>query len=424
MKQRQQVAVIGSGISGLTAAYILQHKYDVTLYEASHRLGGHTDTHRLTDSEGREQLVDSGFLVCNTKTYPLLLRLFRELEVTIAPTEMSMSVHCQQCGTQFAGSKGLRGVLATPSALFQPVFLKMLWTIPKFERAAKKLLLTNSDSAMTLQDFIAQGNYNEYFQTHYVLPLIASVWSCDFTTAREYPAVYLFQFWDNHGLLETKTLLRNTNWRVVVGGSHAYIQKITPRLHKVVLNSPINGLEEMKSGIQLTTTSGQKKLYDKVVVATHPDQALRLLTKPTKLQKQLLGAFRYTKTPTVLHTDASVLPTRSNAKAAYNYLLQAHDIAEPGVRVHYDMNRIQHLTSADSFVVSLDAKADIDPSKIIETMPYQHPRFTTASVAAQSRLAELNTDRIAFAGAYHGWGFHEDGCRAGVAAAAALGVDW
>lgn len=422
MNNQIKVAVIGSGISGLTAAYILQKKYAVTLYEADKRLGGHTHTHIVTDSNSNKHTVDSGFIVHNPHTYPLLLKLFKELKIVTKPTEMSLSISCRGCDLEFAGSKGISGLFVSPLNIFKLNYIRLLLTINKFNNNATKLLQSSGDETITLGEFMKAGKYGSYFETHYLLPTVSSIWSCEFDQARKYPAKYLFQFFKNHGMLQA-SVGNNNDWRVVQGGSSTYIQKIIPLLHKVIYAAATK-LERKNNNLIIIDSNNTMSEFDKVVIATHPDQALRLLAKPTTLERQILSAFRYTDTLTLLHTDTSVLPKNEKAAASWNYLIPECKNSGSTVRISYDMNRLQHINSSERYIVSLDSKKYIDPKKVLATMRYQHPLFTQESVAAQKKLPALNTPQIAFAGAYHGWGFHEDGCRSGVAAAAALGVKW
>ncbi len=424
MEARPTVAVIGSGISGLTAAYILRQKYDVTLYEAAERLGGHTHTHMVTDSAGVTHAIDSGFIVLNVLTYPFLLRLFKELDVAVKPTEMSLSVSCRGCGIEFTGGRGYRGTFAMPTALFRPKYLKLLLTVQPFFDSVKTFLATPGNDHITLGDFLRQGHYSSYFEMHFILPIVSGIWSCDFDEARNYPARYLFQYMDNHGILETTNLKGNHDWRVVVGGSHAYVKKIAPLLHHVICDAAVTRLERKDGKLFITDSTGATAAFDKVVIATHPDQALRLLARPTQQERKVLGAFKYRPMTVQLHTDTSVLPRHKRASSSWNYLIPDCTNGGSGIRFSYDMSHIQQFGSRDHYIVSLDNAALVNQTKVIETMQYQHPLFTLDSVAAQAKLSSLNGPSLAFAGAYHGWGFHEDGCRSGVAAAAALGVDW
>jgi len=434
----RRIAVIGGGVSGLTAGYVLSQTDDVTLFEADHRLGGHADTHLVVPATGPSMPVDTGFIVCNERTYPLLTRLFTELGVTTRPSEMSMSVQCGGCGLQYAGQRGLGG-LAAGLSQGGARYLRMLAEVPRFHRAARRQLAA-SDSAgpdlLTFGEFLDQGGYSAYFQAHFALPLVAAVWSCPPGTALSYPAEYLFRFLANHGML---SLSGSPPWRTVVGGSRSYVERVAKRLQTVRVGAPVRTVHRHPGGVEVRDAADEALTFDAVVIATHPDQALRLLAQPTQAEQDVLGAFRYTPNPALLHTDARLLPTRRAARASWNYELTHCSFGQhrssgqhrrPGQasleppRISYHMNRLQSLTAAEDYIVTLGGENVVDPDRVIDRMDYSHPAYTPASVAAQRRLPELNTGVTAFAGAYHGWGFHEDGCRSGAEAARSLGGTW
>ncbi|MER5890354.1 FAD-dependent oxidoreductase [Streptomyces sp. NPDC001941] len=428
--ERRRIAVVGGGVAGLTAAYVLQRSCDVTLYEADGRLGGHAHTHELSGELSGAQpsgadaaltRVDSGFIVHNDRTYPLLTRLFRELDVTVQDAEMSMSVRCDGCGLQYAGARGPGALFAGRRSL-DPRYLRMLAEVPVFHRGARRLLRERGDAdGRTLGRFLADGGFSPYFTSHFALPLVSCVWSCPSGTALDYPAAYLFRFLDHHGLL---SVTGSPQWKTVTGGSARYVERIAKQLTAVRTDSPVSAVRRLSDGVRVSTAGGESDDYAGVVVAVHPDQALRLLADAGDAEREVLGAFRYSRNPTVLHTDPTLLPTRPRARASWNYLMSDCAAGDEGVRVTYDMGRLQRLPAPARYYVSLNATARVDPAKVLAEMVYEHPVYTPESVAAQRRLPELNTPVTAFAGAYHGWGFHEDGCRSGVAAAASLGVTW
>ncbi|MET9039413.1 NAD(P)/FAD-dependent oxidoreductase [Streptomyces mirabilis] len=418
---RRCTAVIGSGVAGLTAAYVLGRAHHVTLYEADDRLGGHAHTHELTSSDGATHRVDSGFIVHNRLTYPNLLRLFDELGVTTQESEMSMSVRCEGCGLEYAGARGPAGLFAQPRNALRGAYLRMLTEVPAFHRAARRLLGQGARHDLTLGEFLDQEGFSAYFRTHFMTPVVSAVWSCDAVTAQRYPAAYLFRFLEHHGMLSVDG---SPTWRTVTGGSYAYVDQVAARLDVVHLAAPVRALRRHPGGVSLTTDDGTTQSYDSVVVATHPGQALNLLADASPQEKEVLGAFRYSRNTTLLHTDTRLLPRARGARASWNYLMPSCAAGADRVRVSYDMNRLQRLDVTETFVVTLGGEDRVDPARVRARMVYEHPVYTSESVAAQRRLPELNTSVTAFAGAYHGWGFHEDGCRSGVAAAAALGVDW
>ncbi|MFE6936925.1 NAD(P)/FAD-dependent oxidoreductase [Streptomyces sp. NPDC057699] len=420
--ERRRTAVVGSGVAGLTAAHVLGKAHDVTLLEADERVGGHAHTHDLSASDGRTHHVDSGFIVHNRRTYPHLLRLFDELEVDTQESEMSMSVRCEGCGLEYAGARGAAGLFARPGSVLRGPYLRMLTEVPRFHRAARALLaLPEGTAEMTLGEFAARGRFSPYFSAHFLTPMVSAVWSCDPVTALRYPARYLFRFLEHHGML---TIGDSPVWRTVTGGSRAYVDRVVKQVHSVRTGTPVRAVRRHSSGVEVVTEDGTTREYDAVVVATHPDQALRLLADPTDEERRTLGAFRYSRNPTLLHTDTTLLPRSRGAAASWNYLMPSCAADADRVTVSYDMNRLQRLDAPERFVVTLNGADRVAPDSVRARMVYEHPVFTPESVAAQARLPALSGPVTAFAGAYHGWGFHEDGCRSGVRAAEALGVTW
>ncbi|MFF5184605.1 NAD(P)/FAD-dependent oxidoreductase [Streptomyces sp. NPDC000345] len=418
----RRTAVVGSGVAGLTAAHILRRGgHHVTLYEADDRPGGHAHTHDLVSRDGRVHRVDSGFIVHNRRTYPHLLRLFDDLGIATQESEMSMSVRCEGCGLEYAGARGPAGLFPAPGNAVRPRYLRLLTEVPAFHRAARRLLAEGTTDDLTLGAFLDRERFSAYFRTHFMTPLVSAVWSCDATTAQRYPASYLFRFLDHHGML---SVTGSPLWRTVTGGSRTYVERVTARLHTVRTGTPVRAVRRTPDGAELTADDGVTRSHDAVVIAVHPDQALRMLTDATPAEKDVLGAFRYSRNVTLLHTDTGVLPRARAARASWNYLMPACDAGADRVRVSYDMNRLQRLDAPDPYVVTLGGEDRVDPDRVLARMVYEHPVYTPESVAAQQRLPGLNTAVTAFAGAYHGWGFHEDGCRSGVLAAAALGVRW
>ncbi|MDI6516430.1 FAD-dependent oxidoreductase [Streptomyces coelicoflavus] len=417
----RRTAVVGSGVAGLTAAYVLGREHRVTLYEADDRLGGHAHTHDLTASDGRVHRVDSGFIVHNRRTYPNLLRLFGELGVATQQSEMSMSVRCEGCGLEYAGARGPAGLLARPRNALHGPYLRMLAQVPRFHRAARGLLTDDADQSLTLGEFLDREGFSPYFRAHFMTPVVSAVWSCDAATALRYPAAYLFRFLHHHGMLAVGG---SPVWRTVTGGSRSYVDRIAERLPDVRTATPVRSVARHADGVDVTAADGTTDTYDHLVLAVHPGQALELLADPTPDEKEVLGAFRYSRNATLLHTDTALLPRSRGARSSWNYLMPACDAGADRVRVSYDMNRLQRLDAADTYVVTLGGEDRVDPGRVLARMTYEHPVYTPESVAAQRRLPELRTPVTAYAGAYHGWGFHEDGCRSGVEAAAALGVTW
>jgi predicted NAD/FAD-binding protein/DUF1365 family protein len=419
----RHVAVIGSGVAGLAAAHVLGGQIRVTLYEADSRLGGHADTH-VVDGPDQSWAIDTGFIVHNERTYPHLLRLFDELGVRTQESDMSMSVRSDDHGLEWAGALGLAGLFPTWRNALRPSYLRMLVEIPRFHRMARRLLAISDNGAdETLASFLDRGSFSPLFRTHFMESLVACVWSCDPAVALDYPARYLFSFLQHHGMLQ---IFGSPQWRTVTGGSREYVEKVAARLPDVRTGTKVTSVLETPTGVEVTDGNGHVETYDAVVVATHPGQALAMLAQPTGTQRDVLSAMPYSPNTAQLHTDQSILPRHHRARASWNYLRRPSS-ADRTVTVSYDMTRLMRLpVPADGrhFIVTLGGQDLVDPASVIETMEYEHPIYTPASVAAQRRLPECDTDRIVFAGAWHGWGFHEDGARSGVAAAAKLGVVW
>lgn len=426
---RPTVAVVGSGVSGLTAAYVLSRTHRVTLWEADTRLGGHAHTHEV-HAGSRTHHIDSGFIVHNNRTYPQLTRLFRELGVATRPTEMSMSTACRRCGLEYAGGRGPRGLFAQPRRAADPVHLRMLAEVPRFYHLARWLLgratgptggVTGRDSGPTWGEFLREGAFSSAFVRHFALPLVACVWSSPARDARDYPARHLFTFLDHHGML---SVTGSPTWRTVVGGSGRYVRALTDRLDEVRTGQPVHAVERHEDHVELRTADGVAHPYDRAVLATHADDALGILSGASTQEKTALSALRYSTNEAVLHRDADLLPTRGGARASWNYRIGSCTDEDSPVLVSYWMNRLQGLRGEDQFLVTLNPGTAVSPDRVLARMTYRHPVFTREAVAAAPVLAAAGGPRVAFAGAHLGWGFHEDGARSGVAAATRLGVRW
>ncbi|MFT4261865.1 MAG: DUF1365 family protein [Nocardioides sp.] len=429
LPRRPRVAVVGSGVAGLTAAYACSAAADVTLVEADDRLGGHADTHDVVE-DGRTLGIDTGFIVHNRLTYPTLLALFEELGVETQPSEMSMSIVDELTGLEWAGARGIRGVLPTWERVRDRDHLRMLAEIPRFHRAARRHLAAidarpedaeGQEDLTTLGDFLDRHGFSPTLRHQFVEPLIAAVWSCDPKRAGDYPASYLFRFLAHHRML---TVTGSPTWRTVTGGSRAYVDKLAARLRErggeILLSSPVDSVRERAHEVEVTLADGTAREFDRIVIATHPHQALAMLAEPTGLQREVLGAITYSSNPAVLHTDQRVMPSSDSVRSSWNFRRRLDD--DGRVTVTYDLTRLQRLPTTTRYLVTLGGSDLIDPATVIAEMDYEHPLYTPESVAAQRRLPEIETERILFAGAYHGWGFHEDGARSGAEAAGRLGL--
>jgi uncharacterized protein len=414
----RSIAVIGSGVAGLAAAYVLSGRDRVTLYEASTRLGGHAHTHVVDRGDGTIIGVDSAFLVHNDRTYPSLCRLFAELGVATQESEMSMSVRAENTGLEYAGGLGVRGLFASWQSA-RPRYLLMLAEIVRFHRAASRLLNDgDADNLETLNAFLHRHRFSAFFVEHFITPLVAAVWSCGSNDALRYPARYLFVFLDHHGML---SVFGSPTWWTVTGGSAQYVYAIASRLHEVCVGKPVHSLQRLPDGVLVRAGATAPQFFDAAVVAVHPDQALRLLDPPSPAERAVLGAIPYSTNRAQLHTDESVLPRHRGARASWNYLITPKN---DNVLVTYDVTRLMRINADRRFLVTLGGQGRVDPESVIAEMTYSHPLYTPESVAAQRLLPTLDDDRVVFAGAYHGWGFHEDGAASGLRAARRLGADW
>ncbi|GGF53972.1 hypothetical protein GCM10011519_29850 [Marmoricola endophyticus] len=437
----RRVAVVGSGVSGLVAGWVLSRdpSTHVTLYEADDRLGGHADTHEVAVGGGRTVPIDTGFIVHNERTYPTLLRLFDELGVTTQESDMSMSVSDPRSlggsGLEWAGALGTDGLFPDPANLRNPRYLRMLVEIPRFHRMAKRLLASPEGTAAdeeTLDSFLTRGRFTDFFRTYFMTPLVSAVWSTDPDHALAYPARYLFRFLEHHGML---TVFGSPTWRTVTGGSREYVDRVAKAFDEVLLSTPVSGVREVEDGVEVTA-AGETTTYDAVVVATHSEQALAVLEGApggaSALQREVLGAMHYEPNVAQLHTDTSLMPVARKAWASWNYQCRGGvgraAGADSSVVVTYDLSRLMRVPAIPGderrFLVTLNAEELVDPATVIATRHYAHPIYDPSSVAAQRRLPELSTDRLAFAGAYHGWGFHEDGALSGRTAAERVGGVW
>lgn len=412
-----RIAVVGSGISGLSAAWLLSRQHEVVVYEAEDRLGGHTDTHDV-DVAGERVRVDTGFIVHNPVHYPLLTRLFADLDVHSQPTTMSFSVHDAGSGLEY-NATSLDALFCQRRNLVSPRFWGMLRDLARFYREAPKLL-EQPDSGPSLGDYLHANAYGTAFRDHHLVPMASALWSSPCEDILHFPATHLVRFMANHHMLQ---LGGRPPWRVVRGGSRSYIDAMAAQWQvQVRLRSPVRAVTRDAQGASVRCDAGAEH-FDQVVLACHADQALALLQDATPAEHEVLGAIGYQANDTVLHTDASLLPRRRKAWAAWNAHLPA-DRAR-NCTVSYCMNLLQGLQGETPLVVSLNRSEDIDPARILVRRHYRHPVFTRAAVAAQTRKHEIQgMRRTWFAGAYWGWGFHEDGIRSGVDVARALGVAW
>ena len=410
-----KIAIIGSGISGLTAAHHLHPRHDITVFEAGSYAGGHTNTIDI-ELDGEQQRVDTGFIVFNDWTYPNFVSLLNELEVESQPAPMSFSVRCDATNLEYNGTS-LNGLFAQRRNLLRPGFYRMLRDILRFNRDSLALLAGDDDS-LTVGEYLARSRYCREFSEQYLLPMGSAIWSCPPQAFSQFPMRFVVEFYRNHGLLSVAS---RPTWRVVCGGSKTYVNELArPFQHRIRLNTPVLALRRFEEHLEIVTAQCGRQQFDHVVFACHSDQALRILgAEATVIERNLLGAFPYESNMAVLHTDVSVLPRRRRAWAAWNYHIRA-DHPEKAV-VTYNMNLLQGLCSKQVFCVTLNGEDEIAPDRVLRRIEYQHPIYTTRRKAAQRRHEELlDANRTSFCGAYWGNGFHEDGVVSALAVCRAL----
>jgi predicted NAD/FAD-binding protein len=402
-----RVAVIGAGVAGLGAAYVLARDHEVELFEREPRLGGHANT-----VVHGGLALDTGFLVHNVQTYPLLTRLFAELGVRTQESEMSFSVSCARCGLEYSG----RRPFAQARNAASPRFHGLLWEIGRWLRTARRVLDEPDHERLTLQEYLDANGYSARFRSHFLVPLTSALWSTPPGRALEFPAAYAIRFFENHGMLGFGRL----QWRTVAGGSRVYVDAIRERLGPALRSGlPVRAVRRTAGGVTLRTDDGADSSFDRVVIATHADDALALLEDPSEAERRALGGFAYTTSDTVLHTDSSFLPRTRSARASWNYRT-----GEDGApTLTYSLNRLQRIPGVRVFCVTLNQA--VPEQYVLARLAYAHPLYTVGTLEAQRALAALSGERnTTYAGAHLGNGFHEDGLASGVRAAAALGSAW
>jgi predicted NAD/FAD-binding protein len=397
-----RIAIIGTGIAGNVAAWQLRDHHDITVYEAGSYVGGHTNTIDV-DEAGRSLAVDTGFIVYNEKTYPNFIRILDDIGQASKPTEMSFSVHAANGRIEYSGST-LNGLFAQRLNLVRPSFLRMVRDILRFFREATPDI-QRFGRHMTLGEYLSVRGYSTAFVDDYLVPMTAAIWSAAPGAILDMPALFLVRFFKNHGLLQ---LQDRPQWYVIEGGSREYVRLLTEgHADRIRLNEAATSVARTPGGVQVTSAGGGAESYDYVFLACHSDQALALLRDPTADERDVLGAINYQPNEAVLHTDASVLPRRRRAWAAWNYYIPEDPHGH--VAVSYNMNILQGLDAAETYVVTLNDDRRIDPDKVIRRIQYDHPMYTLETIAAQRRQRDINCDRTFYCGAYWRNGFHEDG---------------
>jgi uncharacterized protein len=397
-----KIAIVGTGVSGLVAAHQLWREHELVVYEAAERLGGHSHTVRV-DSGGETHRIDTGFIVFNDRNYPNFERLLAELGVTSQPSQMSFSVSDGRGDFEYAGTP--LGLFARPANLLSPSFLGMLRDWRRFNREAQALVGMNG-TAPSLGAWLQERGFSSHFVERLIVPQASAVWSADPRQMWSFPASFMAEFFENHGMFSLRDRPR---WRTVSGGSVSYVEAIAaPWRNRVRLGAPVRRIERLAGRVRIEAEGCESEEFDGVVVATHSDQALAMLADPSEAEREILGAIPYQRNEAVLHTDASLLPRRRSAWSSWNF----HLTPEPAGRttVTYWMNNLQQLRSEHQFLLTLNRAEDIDPHKVLRRFSYDHPVYTAAGVRAQSQHGEINGVRNThYCGAYWGWGFHEDG---------------
>jgi predicted NAD/FAD-binding protein len=410
-----RIAIVGSGISGLVAAYLLHEDHEITVFEANDYIGGHTHTVDV-DWQGEQLVIDTGFIVCNDRTYPNFLKLLDHLGVARQKTAMSFSVRCDRTGLEYNGTS-LNALFAQRRNLFRPSFYRMLRDITRFNRESLELL-DSADDAITVGEYLDRHRYSAEFVGQYLVPMGAAIWSCPPGTFRLFPMRFIVEFYHNHGLL---SLRNRPQWYVIQGGSRCYVEMLTATFQdKIRLNCPVSAVTRYPDHVELTGEDGAPEVFDQVIFACHSDQALDILTDASRNERELLSEFPYQKNSAVLHTDPTVLPKSRKAWASWNYHLPKSETA--AATVTYNMNLLQSLSSRHVYNVTLNETEAIDPKSIIQSMTYHHPIYTTKRATAQARHGELiQQNRTSFCGAYWGNGFHEDGVNSALAVCRSFG---
>jgi predicted NAD/FAD-binding protein len=413
------VAVIGAGISGLAAAYFLSRRHRVHLFEREQRLGGHTHTVVVHGPDG-EVALDTGFLVHNHRTYPNLVRLFRELGVATEDSDMSFAVSCRGTGLEYS-SRGAAGFFAQPRNLLKPSHFALFREILRFNREAPALLNSHDAATMTLGEFLDARRFSDGFTHRYLYPMASAIWSASLDAIRSFPALTFVRFFDNHGLLGLRS---QPTWKVVANGSHTYIPRLTvPFSGHISRSASIENVRRDERAVTVTFTDRPSMVFDEVVFACHGDQVLPLLADPTDRERQVFASFATTPNVAYLHTDSSVLPVRARARASWNYLLAGDTGAPPTVT--YDLNRLQGLTTSERYCMTLNPRVAIDEARVLGRFVYRHPLYTRDAIRAQARWVDVSgVNRTHYCGAYWGYGFHEDGLNSALRVARTLGVAW
>jgi predicted NAD/FAD-binding protein len=419
-KMSKKIAIIGTGISGLTCGHLLHQKHDITLFEANSYIGGHTAT-KDVQVDGRQYAIDTGFIVFNDWTYPNFIKLMDKIGVQSQATEMSFSVKNLAQNLEYNGNT-LNSLFAQRRNLLRPKFWRILRDILKFNKICKKGAADNTDYGQeTLHEFLIQHQFSEEFTYNYILPMCAAIWSTSLQDIKAFPFKFFLRFFNNHGLLNVTD---RPQWRSIVGGSREYIKPLIAGFEKNIrLNSPVKSVTNIDNQKLICLQDDTKHLFDEVIFACHSDQALSIISIPSLIQSEILGDISYVKNDVILHTDHSVLPVRKLAWASWNYLIKGYDGESQAPTVlTYNMNILQNIQSDTTFCVTLNNSKDIDKDKVLGTYQYAHPQFNNQTITAQKRWSEISGQNgLHFCGAYWYNGFHEDGVHSALDVCNSLG---
>jgi predicted NAD/FAD-binding protein len=418
--ERMRIAVVGAGIAGLGAAWLLKGRHEVTIFERNGRLGGHSNTIEV-ESGGATLGVDTGFVVYNERNYPHLTRMFRHLGVETQPTDMSFAASVDDGRVEYAGSD-LNTLFAQRGNLVSPAYWGMLRDVLRFNRDARRSLRTGDADGLSLGAYLARGGYGTRLADHYLLPMAAAIWSCPTQTMRDFPAVGFLHFFRNHGLLD---LVDRPQWRTVVGGSRRYVERLYADLPcSAHAGTPVVRVQRASSGVRVLTADGAEHLFDAAVLACHADEALRLIDSPRPAETAVLSKFGYQENRTILHSDAALMPRQRRVWSSWNYLAATGASGTERVSVSYWMNRLQGLPGSRQFFVSLNPLREPRPESVVAELSYHHPVFDAEAMRAQGLLGQLQgRDRLWFCGSYAGYGFHEDALASAVGVARLLGAE-
>ena len=396
-----KIAIVGSGISGNSLAYTLSKEHDITLFEKNNRLGGHSHTHEII-SQGKKINVDTGFIVFNKKTYPLFTKLLDELNVRYEKSDMSFSVFSKDKNFEYNGTS-INTLFSQRKNIFNYKFIKMIYEIIKFNKVA--LTLLSAKTEISLETFLKQNNFSDYFCKNYILPMGSAIWSSNINSMLKFPAVFFVKFFNNHGMLNIND---RPQWLTVTNGSKEYVEKLTASIKKNIrLNCPVKAVKRNKDSVEITSSDGNE-IFDYIFFACHSDEALKLISDPSAQEKEVLSSIPYSKNEVTLHTDESIMPNNKLTWAAWNYNIDSTN--DMPIALTYNMNILQNLKTQQTILVTLNDNGNINPEKVLKKINYDHPLFSLRSVEAQKNYGIISgVNRTGYAGAYWGNGFHEDG---------------